>query len=97
MTDRGLEALMEFLQSLYSLEINGCNEITEQGLWSSLAPRLISLTVQVTRLLIIQRRVSPKNRYQIISSFVFHFLKMQGHIEAVGTFLILMLKRRLRT
>ena len=39
---------MEFLQSLYSLEINGCNEITEQGLWSSLAPRLISLTVQVT-------------------------------------------------
>ena len=48
MTDRGLEALMEFLQSLYSLEINGCNEITEQGLWSSLAPRLISLTVQVT-------------------------------------------------
>ena len=50
MTDRGLEALMEFLQSLYSLEINGCNEITEQGLWSSLAPRLISLTVQVNRL-----------------------------------------------
>ena len=48
MTDRGLEALMEFLQTLYSLEINGCNEITEQGLWSSLAPRLISLTVQVT-------------------------------------------------
>ena len=36
---------MEFLQSLYSLEINGCNEITEQGLWSSLHPRLISLTL----------------------------------------------------
>ena len=56
---------MEFLQSLYSLEINGCNEITEQvscdwrraghvtscspligqGLWSSLHPRLVSLTV----------------------------------------------------
>jgi len=45
LTDRGLEALMEFLQSLYSLEINGCNEVTEQGLWSSLHPRLISLTV----------------------------------------------------
>ena len=45
LTDRGLEALMEFLQSLYSLEINGCNEITEQGLWSSLHPRLVSLTV----------------------------------------------------
>ena len=28
LTDRGLEALMEFLQSLYSLEINGCNEVT---------------------------------------------------------------------
>ena len=36
---------MEFLQSLYSLEINGCNEITEQVLWSSLHPRLISLTL----------------------------------------------------
>ena len=36
---------MEFLQSLYSLEINGCNEITEQGLWSSLHPRLISLSL----------------------------------------------------
>ena len=45
LTDRGLEALVEFLQSLYSLEINGCNEITEQGLWSALHPRLISLTV----------------------------------------------------
>jgi Leucine Rich repeat len=29
-SDRGLEALMEFLQSLYKLEIAGCNEITEQ-------------------------------------------------------------------
>ena len=36
---------MEFLQSLYSLELNGCNEVTEQGLWASLHPRLISLTV----------------------------------------------------
>jgi len=45
LTDRGLEALLEFLQGLYSLEINGCNEITEQGLWSSLQPRLVSLTV----------------------------------------------------
>jgi hypothetical protein len=29
-SDRGLEALMEFLQALYKLEIAGCNEITEQ-------------------------------------------------------------------
>ena len=34
-SDRGLEAIMEFLQGLYKLEIAGCNEITEQGLWSS--------------------------------------------------------------
>ena len=45
MTDRGLEALLEFMTGVYSLEINGCNEITEQGLWSSLQPRLVSLTV----------------------------------------------------
>lgn len=40
-SDRGLQALMEFLQGLYKLEIAGCNEITEQGLWSSLHPRLV--------------------------------------------------------
>ena len=45
LTDRGLEALLEFLQGVICLEINGCNEITEQGLWSSLQPRLVSLTV----------------------------------------------------
>jgi F-box/leucine-rich repeat protein 16 len=45
LTDRGLEALLEFLQGLYALEINGCNEISEQGLWSALQPRLVSLTV----------------------------------------------------
>ena len=44
-TDRGLEAIMEFLQGLFKLEIAGCNEITEQGLWSSLHPRLASLTI----------------------------------------------------
>ena len=44
-SDRGLEALMEFLQGLFQLEIAGCNEITEQGLWSSLHPRLVSVTI----------------------------------------------------
>ena len=39
------DALLEFLQSLQALEINGCNEISEQGLWSALQPRLVSLTV----------------------------------------------------
>lgn len=45
LSDKGLEALLEFLQGLYSLEIVGCNEITEQGLWSSLNPRLVALTI----------------------------------------------------
>ena len=36
---------MEFLQGLFQLEIAGCNEITEQGLWSSLHPRLVSVTI----------------------------------------------------
>ncbi|CAB4066263.1 FBXL16 [Lepeophtheirus salmonis] len=45
LSDRGLEALIEFLQGLYRLEVVGCNEITEQGLWSSLHPRLVSLTI----------------------------------------------------
>ena len=36
---------MEFLQGLYKLEIADCNEIIEQGLWSSLHPRLASLTI----------------------------------------------------
>ena len=44
-SDRGLEAIMEFLKGLFQLEIAGCNEITEQGLWSSLHPRLISVTI----------------------------------------------------
>jgi hypothetical protein len=30
---------------MQALEINGCNEISEQGLWSALQPRLVSLTV----------------------------------------------------
>eukprot|EP00096_Caligus_rogercresseyi_P012956 TRINITY_DN5621_c0_g1_i1.p1 TRINITY_DN5621_c0_g1~~TRINITY_DN5621_c0_g1_i1.p1 ORF type:complete len:662 (-),score=166.58 TRINITY_DN5621_c0_g1_i1:68-2053(-) len=45
LSDRGLEALIEFLQGLFRLEIVGCNEVTEQGLWSSLHPRLVSLTI----------------------------------------------------
>ena len=36
-SDRGLEALMEFLQALYKLEIAGCNEITEQVSWSPIS------------------------------------------------------------
>ena len=45
LSDRGLEALIEFMSAVQQLEIGGCNEITEQGLWSSLHPRLVSVTI----------------------------------------------------
>ena len=40
-----MEAIIEFLQGLYKLEIAGCNEIREQGLWSSLHLMLASLNI----------------------------------------------------
>lgn len=33
------------LQALYELELAGCNEITEAGLWACLNPRIVSLTL----------------------------------------------------
>ncbi|XP_032688878.1 F-box/LRR-repeat protein 16 isoform X1 [Odontomachus brunneus] len=44
-TDRGLEALLDHLQALYELELAGCNEITEAGLWACLTPRIVSLSL----------------------------------------------------
>ncbi|XP_018570000.1 F-box/LRR-repeat protein 16 [Anoplophora glabripennis] len=44
-TDRGLESLLDHLQALYELELAGCNEITEAGLWACLNPRIVSLTL----------------------------------------------------
>lgn len=44
-TDRGLEALLDHLQALYELELTGCNEITEAGLWACLTPRIVSLSL----------------------------------------------------
>ncbi|CAH1991154.1 unnamed protein product [Acanthoscelides obtectus] len=44
-TDRGLETLLDHLQALYELELAGCNEITEAGLWACLSPRIVSLTL----------------------------------------------------
>lgn len=34
-----------FLQSLFELELAGCNEITEAGLWACLTPRIVSLSL----------------------------------------------------
>ncbi|XP_054286166.1 F-box/LRR-repeat protein 16-like [Macrosteles quadrilineatus] len=44
-SDRGLEALLDHLQSLFELELAGCNELTEAGLWACLTPRIVSLTL----------------------------------------------------
>lgn len=33
------------LQVLFELELAGCNEITEAGLWACLTPRIVSLTL----------------------------------------------------
>ncbi|KAK0089564.1 hypothetical protein PV325_006693 [Microctonus aethiopoides] len=44
-TDRGLEALLDHLQALFELELAGCNEITEAGLWACLTPRIVSLSL----------------------------------------------------
>ncbi|XP_025834967.1 F-box/LRR-repeat protein 16-like [Agrilus planipennis] len=44
-SDKGLEILLDHLQALYELEITGCNEITEAGLWACLKPRIVSLTL----------------------------------------------------
>ncbi|XP_003702063.1 uncharacterized protein LOC100875038 [Megachile rotundata] len=44
-TDRGLETLLDHLQALFELELAGCNEITEAGLWTCLTPRIVSLSL----------------------------------------------------
>lgn len=44
-SDRGLEALLDHLQSLFELELAGCNEVTEAGLWACLTPRIVSLSL----------------------------------------------------
>ena len=44
-TDAGLEVMLEQLGSVDSLELSGCNDFTEAGLWSSLQPRIVSLSI----------------------------------------------------
>lgn len=44
-TDKGLEALLETLQAIAQLELSGCNEITDAGLWAGLSPRIVSLNL----------------------------------------------------
>ena len=44
-TDAGLENLLEKMICIYRLELSGCNEITEAGLWSSLNSKIVSLSI----------------------------------------------------
>ncbi|GFY37834.1 hypothetical protein TNIN_144841 [Trichonephila inaurata madagascariensis] len=44
-TDKGLEVLLGGLPSIVQLELSGCNEVTDAGLWASLNPRIVSLTL----------------------------------------------------
>ncbi|GIX76550.1 hypothetical protein CEXT_666381 [Caerostris extrusa] len=44
-TDKGHEVLLEFFRSVTHLEMSGCNEVTDAGLWASLHPRLVHLTL----------------------------------------------------
>ena len=44
-TDSGLEALFKKMAGIYRLELSGCNELTETGLWSCLNPKIVSLSV----------------------------------------------------
>lgn len=37
--------MYSFSQSLFELELAGCNEVTEAGLWSCLTPRIVSLSL----------------------------------------------------
>ncbi|XP_077979524.1 uncharacterized protein LOC144434883 [Glandiceps talaboti] len=44
-TDAGLEVMLEQLSAVNKLELSGCNDFTEAGLWSSLNPRITSLSI----------------------------------------------------
>ncbi|VVD03159.1 unnamed protein product [Leptidea sinapis] len=44
-SDRGLETVLDHLEALFELELTGCNEITEAGIWACLTPRIVSLTL----------------------------------------------------
>ncbi|CAL1285337.1 unnamed protein product, partial [Larinioides sclopetarius] len=44
-TDKGHEVLLEFFHEVTRLEMSGCNEVTDAGLWASLHPRLVHLTL----------------------------------------------------
>jgi len=45
-SDRGLERLLEMMSAVVCLDLSGCNELTETGLWTALArPRIVQLSI----------------------------------------------------
>ena len=44
-TDIGIETFFKKMPCIHRVEISGCNEITETGLWSSLNPKIVSLSI----------------------------------------------------
>ncbi|ESN95045.1 hypothetical protein HELRODRAFT_87327, partial [Helobdella robusta] len=44
-SDRSLKQLIELVSHVTELELTGCNEVTEAGLWGCLVPRLTKLTL----------------------------------------------------
>jgi len=45
-SDRGLERLLELMSAVVTLDLSGCNELTEAGLWTALArPRIVQLSI----------------------------------------------------
>ncbi|KAL8579460.1 hypothetical protein ACOMHN_026825 [Nucella lapillus] len=44
-SDLGLETLFRKMPCIYRLELSGCNEITESGLWSCLNAKIVSLCI----------------------------------------------------
>ena len=44
-SDKGLEQTLDQLQGLHQLELSGCNDVTDAGLWACLSPRIVSLSI----------------------------------------------------
>ncbi|XP_076444409.1 uncharacterized protein LOC143282607 [Babylonia areolata] len=44
-SDQGLEVLFRKMPCIYRLELSGCNEITESGLWACLNAKIVSLCI----------------------------------------------------
>jgi F-box/leucine-rich repeat protein 16 len=44
-SDSGLQTLTERMTCVFQLELSGCNEITEAGLWACLNSRIVSLSI----------------------------------------------------